>query len=152
MKKSDCLFCQIIAGEVPSHKVRENDEFYAFLDLFPNCKGQTLVIPKEHFDSDLFMIQDSAFYARYLSAVREVVQLLKTKLGVMRVGMIMEGMGVNHLHLKLYPMWGLAEDRKPEVSDEEVFYENYPGFLTTKMGAMITQEELAELAGILRGN
>lgn len=104
MKKSDCLFCKIIAGEIPSHKVRENDEFYAFLDLFPNCKGQTLVIPKEHFDSDFFVIEDSAFYTRYLMAVREVAQLLKTKLGVIRVGMIMEGMGVNHLHIKLYPM------------------------------------------------
>lgn len=104
MKNLDCLFCKIIAGEISSYKVRENEEFYAFLDLFPNCKGQTLVIPKEHFDSDLFVVEDPAFYARYLTAVREVVQLLKSKLKVERVGMIMEGMGVNHLHIKLYPM------------------------------------------------
>lgn len=151
MKKSDCLFCKIIAGEIPSHKVRENDEFYAFLDLFPNCKGQTLVIPKEHFDSDFFVIEDSAFYTRYLMAVREVAQLLKTKLGVIRVGMIMEGMGVNHLHIKLYPMRWLSENWEPTVSEEEVFYQSYPGFLTTKVWAMASQEELLALGKVLRG-
>lgn len=151
MKNSDCLFCKIVAGEIPSHKVRENDEFYAFLDLFPNCKGQTLVIPKEHFDSDFFMIEDATFYARYLQAVREVARLLKSKLGVQRVGMIMEGMGVNHLHIKLYPMRGLTKDWKPEVSKEEVFYENYPGFLTTKLGSMASQEALSEVGKLLRG-
>lgn len=151
MTNSDCLFCKIVAGDIPSHKLRENEEFYAFLDLFPNCKGQTLVIPKKHFDSDLFMIEDPTFYARYLAAVRMVAHLLKGKLGVERVGMIMEGMGVNHLHIKLYPMRGLSNDWKPEVSDEEVFYEKYPGFLTTKVGAMASQEELSALGKVLRG-
>lgn len=104
MQKTDCIFCKIIAGEIPSHHFWENEEFVAFLDLFPNCKGQTLVIPKQHFDSDLFAIEDSGFLARYLEAVHQVGQLLKEKLKVGRVGMIMEGMGVNHLHIKLYPM------------------------------------------------
>ena len=45
----------------------------------------------------------------------------------------MEGMGVNHLHIKLYPMRGLDKDWQPVESDEKVFYNNYPGFLTTKM-------------------
>jgi histidine triad protein len=151
MKNPDCLFCKIVDGEIPSHKVRENDEFYAFLDLFPNCKGQTLVIPKEHFDSDFFMIEDFDFYTRYLQAVREVARLLKSKLGVQRVGMIMEGMGVNHLHIKLYPMRGLTKGWKPEVSKDEVFYETYPGFLTTKLGSMASQESLSELGKFLRG-
>ncbi len=146
MQKTDCIFCKIIAGEIPSHQFWENEEFVAFLDLFPNCKGQTLIIPKKHFDSDLFMIEDSAFFSRYLAVVRKVAVLLKSKLQVARVGMIMEGMGVNHLHIKLYPMWGLSEEWKPEVSNDEVFFEMYPGFLTTKVGAMASQEELASLA------
>ena len=77
MQKLDCLFCKIVAREIPSYKVWENEEFYAFLDLFPNCKGQTLVIPKEHFDSDFFLIDDSDFAQRYFLAIREVVELLK---------------------------------------------------------------------------
>lgn len=146
MQKTDCIFCKIITREIPSHQFWENKEFMAFLDLFPNCKGQTLVIPKKHFDSDLFVIEDSAFLSRYFAAVHEVAILLKSKLGVERVGMIMEGMGVNHLHIKLYPMWGLSDEWKPEVSNDEVFFEIYPGFLTTKVGAMASQEELAILA------
>lgn len=146
MQKTDCIFCKIITREIPSHQFWENEEFMAFLDLFPNCKGQTLVIPKKHFDSDLFVIEDSAFLSRYFAAVHEVAILLKSKLGVERVGMIMEGMGVNHLHIKLYPMWGLSEEWKPEISNDEVFFEIYPGFLTTKVGAMASQEELAILA------
>lgn len=146
MQKTDCIFCKIITREIPSHQFWENKEFMAFLDLFPNCKGQTLVIPKKHFDSDLFVIEDSAFLSRYFAAVHEVAILLKSKLGVERVGMIMEGMGVNHLHIKLYPMWGLSDEWKPEVSNDEVFFEIYPGFLTTKVGAMVSQEELAILA------
>ncbi len=150
MQKSDCLFCKIVAWEIPSYKVWENEEFYAFLDLFPNCKGQTLVIPKEHFDSDFFLIEDSDFVQRYFLAIREVVELLKSKLNVVRVGMIMEGMGVNHLHIKLYPMWGLSEQREPEVSSEKVFFDRYPGFLTTKVGDMASQDELAKLSDIFK--
>ena len=150
MQKSDCLFCKIVAWEIPSYKVWENEEFYAFLDLFPNCKGQTLVIPKEHFDSDFFLIDDSDFTQRYFLAIREVVELLKSKLNVVRVGMIMEGMGVNHLHIKLYPMWGLSEEREPEVSSEKVFFDCYPGFLTTKVGDMASQDELAKLSDIFK--
>lgn len=151
MQKADCLFCKILAGEIPSHKVWENEEFYAFLDLFPNCKGQTLVIPKDHYDSDLFKVEESAFYGRYLLAVREVVQFLKSKLGVERVGMIMEGMGVDHLHIKLYPMWGLEKERKAIEAEERVYFEQYEGYLTTKMGTMATQDELQALAALLRG-
>ncbi|PZM87447.1 MAG: diadenosine tetraphosphate hydrolase [candidate division SR1 bacterium] len=151
MQKADCLFCKILAGEIPSHKVWENEEFYAFLDLFPNCKGQTLVIPKDHYDSDLFKVEESAFYGRYLLAVREVVQLLKSKLGIERVGMIMEGMGVDHLHIKLYPMWGLEKERKAIEADERVYFEQYEGYLTTKMGTMATQDELQQLSEQLKG-
>ncbi|MBH8623074.1 HIT family protein [Spiroplasma sp. hyd1] len=50
MNKSDCIFCKIIAQEIPSKKIYENDLVYAFLDLFPNSDGHTLIIPKKHFD------------------------------------------------------------------------------------------------------
>lgn len=50
MNKNDCIFCKIIAQEIPSKKIYENDLVYAFLDLFPNSDGHTLIIPKKHFD------------------------------------------------------------------------------------------------------
>ena len=143
---TDCLFCKIIAGEIPSHKLRENDEFLAILDVFPNCKGQTLVIAKEHYDSDILALSDKAFFSRYLLAAQEVSQLLKSKLQVQRVGLIIEGMGVNHAHIKLYPMYGLEHDRKANVAEEKVFFESYPGYLTTAIGDFADQNELATIA------
>ncbi|MFA5403361.1 MAG: HIT domain-containing protein, partial [Ignavibacteria bacterium] len=54
MKKEDCIFCKIIAGEIPSYKVYEDEDFIGILDIFPNTKGMTLLIPKEHYDSYAF--------------------------------------------------------------------------------------------------
>ena len=142
----NCIFCKIANHDIPSQKIWENEEFYAFLDLSPNCKWQSLIIPKKHYDSDLFDVKDEGFYGRYLSAAQEVVELLKKGLGVVRVWMIMEWMWVNHLHIKLYPMRGLDQERTPIEERENVFYKTYPGFLTTKMWKALSQEELAEVA------
>ena len=143
---TDCIFCKIANGESPCFKIWENDEFLAFLDIMPNVKWQTLLIPKKHFDSDLFLINDEGFYWRLMSATKEVTDMLKKSLKVERVWMIMEWMGVNHLHIKLYPMWNLNHEWTPIEERENVFYESYPGFLTTKMWKALSQEELAEVA------
>lgn len=74
---TDCLFCKIVAGEIPSYKIRENDEFEAILDAFPEVKGQTLVIPKKHYDSDIFLIDETGFYERYLQAGKKTAEILK---------------------------------------------------------------------------
>jgi diadenosine tetraphosphate (Ap4A) HIT family hydrolase len=65
--------------------------------------------------------------------------------------MIMEGMWVNHLHIKLYPMWNLNHEWTPIEERENVFYESYPWFLTTKMWKALSQEELAEVANEILG-
>ena len=62
---SDCIFCKIIAGEIPSYKVYEDDLVYAFLDISQNTPGHTLLVPKEHvanlFDYDEQLAQDAPF-------------------------------------------------------------------------------------------
>jgi diadenosine tetraphosphate (Ap4A) HIT family hydrolase len=63
------------------------------------------VIPKQHYASDLFLIEEEEFYQRYLLATKKVVNMLKKGLGVDRVVMMMEGLAVPHLHLKLYPLY-----------------------------------------------
>jgi diadenosine tetraphosphate (Ap4A) HIT family hydrolase len=151
MQKDDCIFCKIVKWEIPSQKIWENDEFMAFLDLSPNCKWQSLIIPKNHYDSDLFEVSDEEFYWRYLKAASEVANMLKNKLWVVRVGMIMEWMGVNHLHIKLYPMYGLNKEWEPSESRREVFFEKYPWYLTTEMWRARSQEELAEVAQQIKG-
>ncbi len=78
---SDCIFCKIAKGEIPSVKIWEDDEFFAILDLFPNTKGMTLVIPKSHYDSDVFEMDDE-IYQRFLLAVKKVVRVLEKGLKV----------------------------------------------------------------------
>ena len=139
---SDCIFCKIANNESPSFKIRENDEFMAFLDIMPNVKWQTLIVPKQHYDSDLFQINDEKFYWKLMIAAKEVIDMLKKSLKVQRVWMIMEWMWVNHLHLKLYPMYGLDENRQPNESPKHVFFNQYPGYLTTQMWDQANMEEL----------
>ena len=104
MKDSNCIFCKILAGEIPWVKIREDDEFVALLDAFPNRKGMTLVMPKDHIDSDLFT-KDDDFLTKYILAAKKVVEILKKWLKVDRVGMAVEWLEVNHAHIKLYPFY-----------------------------------------------
>ena len=73
---STCLFCDIVAGVIPSVKIWENNQFIAILDAFPTCKGQMLVFPKRHFDSDIFVMDDDV-YVSLMLATKEVVALMK---------------------------------------------------------------------------
>lgn len=100
----NCIFCKIANGEIPCIKIRENDEFIAMLDIFPNRKGMTVVIPKSHFSSDPTEV-DQAVLQKWILAVQEVMNILKKGLWVPRVGMVTEGLEVAHLHFKLYPFW-----------------------------------------------
>ncbi len=146
--ENDCIFCKIVSGEVPSVKIWENEKFIAILDAFPNTLGMTLVIPKEHYNSDAFEMPEEE-YLELLLAAKEVQKLLKKGLGVKRVAMVMEGMGVNHAHIKLYPLHGVDEF-KPMIAVERVWLERYPGYLTTKMGLPISQEKLEDIANKIR--
>lgn len=100
----DCIFCKIVAWAIPSVKVWENDQFLAILDAFPACRGQMLVIPKRHYDSDIFLMDDDMYTSLFLAS-KEVVMLMKKGLWVERVGMVVEWLQVPHAHIKLYPFW-----------------------------------------------
>ncbi len=143
----DCLFCSIVKGDIPSAKVWEDDEFLAFLDAFPNTPGMTLVVPKEHHPSDILELEDE-FVQRYFLAAKRTARLLKKALGVKRVALVVEGLGVNHAHFKLYPMHGLEAGRGE--SKEEAFFETYPGYITTLCGPPVDSEELQKLAAEIR--
>lgn len=147
----NCVFCKIVSGEFDCAKVWEDENFLAFLDLNPNVKGMTLVIPKKHFDSYAFEMPDDA-YAQLLSASKKVARLLDEKLETHRTAMVMEGLGVNHVHIKLYPVYGLAEKFREIHSLERVFYDVYPGYLDTRLGPKVELSELKKLAEKIRGN
>ena len=99
----DCVFCKIVAGEVPSQRVWEDEGHIAFLDAYPVRKGQILVVTREHRESKAFELPDSEYSALFLAAKR-VAEKLKMGLGVSRVLQVLEGLGVNHAHLKLFPV------------------------------------------------
>lgn len=104
MKDPNCVFCKIIHGEIPSIKIREDDDFIAILDAFPNRRGMTLVLSKDHYPSDLFQLDDD-FLAKYIKATKKVSQLLKKWLNVERIWTVIEWLEVNHAHIKLYPFY-----------------------------------------------
>jgi len=141
----DCIFCKIIKGEFDSAKIWEDEEFLAILDIRPNTKGMTLVLPKKHFDSYIFDLPDDV-YEKLLMAAKKVGKILDKSLKVKKVAMVMEGMGVNHAHIKLYPMYGLDEDFKEMWAKEQAFFDKYPGYITTILGPEAKMEDLKRLA------
>ena len=146
---SDCIFCKIIKGEIPCAKVWENEDFLAILDLYPNTKGMTLVMPKAHYDSYAFNMPDDV-YEKFLLAGKEVAKLLDRKLNTQRTAMVMEGMGVNHVHLKLYPLHGLGEKFKNMEVRKEIVFDKYPGYISTQLGPQADPEELKKLVEQIR--
>ncbi len=131
------IFEKIVAWEMPSTKIRENDEFLAILDVFPNCKWQTLVIPKQWYDSDISLMPDDV-YSRYMLAVKKVVELLKKWLWVQRVWRIIEWEWVNHTHVKLYPM-NMTWEKTPYQTQR---FDTYPWYLVSQMWELKEKEEL----------
>lgn len=145
----DCVFCKIVKGEIPCHKIYEDESFLAFLDIFPNTKGMTLVITKKHYPSYAFNIPEEV-YEKFMRIVNKIAKTLDRTLNVKRTAMVMEGMGINHAHIKLYPLHGLEEEFKEILAEEKVFFEKYPGFVTTKMGPKADDKELEEIAKKIR--
>lgn len=99
---TDCLFCKIIAGEIPCHKVWEDESHLAFLDIFPMRPGHALVIPKAH-ASELFDMDDAA-YESLMRATRVVAKKLRAAMSVPRVGVVVKGFEVDHVHVHLVPI------------------------------------------------
>ncbi len=141
----DCIFCKIIKGEIPCAKVWEDDDFIAILDAFPNTKGMTLVLPKEHYDSYIFD-ESEEFYEKIMKASKKVAKMLEKGLGLQRIALVMEGMGVNHAHVKLYPLHGVDEKFKEMWADKKIFFDKYQGYISTQLGPKADPEELNKVA------
>lgn len=149
MSNENCIFCQIVEGKIPCHKIYEDDKHLAFLDIYPNTKGMTLVITKKHFDSYAFDMPDED-YRKLLEVTKTIAKGLDKALGCKRTAMVMEGMGVNHAHIKLYPLHRLEEKFKEVLSKKRVYFEKYEGYVTTQLGPRANDEELEKLASRIR--
>ncbi|MGM9753554.1 MAG: HIT family protein [Candidatus Cryptobacteroides sp.] len=115
------IFTKIAKGEIPSYKVAESDEFYAFLDISPLAEGHTLVIPKNIEDDYIFHL-DEKTYSGLWAFARKVALALKAAVPCKRVGVAVLGMEVPHTHIHLVPMQSEADldfrKERPQVSDE----------------------------------
>lgn len=94
-----CIFCKIVAGEIPCQKVWEDENFLAFLDIKPEAEGHTLLIPKKH-SASVWEVED---YDEYFKKVKEVAFLLKEKYRAKRIEMKVIGTDVPHAHVHLIP-------------------------------------------------
>jgi histidine triad (HIT) family protein len=116
------IFTRIAKGEIPSYKVAENDEFYAFLDIAPMAKGHTLVIPKNVEDDYIFNLDENT-YMGLCAFARKVAQAIKAAIPCQRVGVAVLGMEVPHTHIHLVPLQTEADmdfrKKKLELSQEE---------------------------------
>ena len=145
----ECVFCKIVKGELPSAKIWEDTEHIAILDINPNTKGAALVLTKKHYDSYLLNMPEEA-YGKLFRAARSAAKVLEKGLGVNKVAIVAEGTGINHAHIKLYPMHGLGEKFERIEAPERVFFDKFPGYITTKMGPQADFAELNRLADKIR--
>lgn len=113
------IFTKIAKGEIPSYKVAEDDNYYAFLDISPLAEGHTLVIPKNVEDDYIFNL-DPDVYAGLWAFARKVAVALKAAVPCKRVGVAVLGMEVPHTHIHLVPLQTEGDldfrKKRPEVT------------------------------------
>lgn len=147
-----CIFCDIVAGRAPAHRIWEDESHLAFLSIFPNTEGFSVVIPKAHHGSYAFE-QEDAVLRELIVATKQVARRLdRTLEGVARCGMFFEGYGVDHLHAKLFPMHGTGDDAafKPVESRVDKYFDVYEGYLSSHDYRRADDTELAALAARIR--
>ena len=118
------IFSKIIAGEIPSYKVAEDDRFFAFLDINPMAKGHTLVVPKIEVDY-LFDLDDELLAEMTLFS-KKVAEAIKKSVPCNRVGVLVMGLEVPHAHVHLIPIMkeGDMNPAKPKLKLSEKSFRN----------------------------
>ncbi len=114
------IFTKIVQGEIPSYKIAEDQNYYAFLDINPNAKGHTLVIPKKEVNK-IFDL-DKETYDGLMSFSYRVAKALEKSIPCERIGMSVIGLEVPHVHVHLIPINYMDDMRfvkKEKLSQEE---------------------------------
>jgi histidine triad (HIT) family protein len=115
------IFSRIVKGEIPSYKIAEDENYYAFLDINPLAKGHTLIIPKKEIDY-IFDIDDKIYQGLFLFAKKVAIGIEKV-IKCQKVGIAVVGLEVPHAHIHLVPLYSVydIDFRKPKLrlTDEE---------------------------------
>lgn len=141
-----CVFCDIVAGETHDTCFWENEDFVGFLSIDPNTPGFSCVIPKKHYGSDILKMPDEVLQ-KFILAAKEVAKLLENYYeDVGRVGLIMEGTGIDHAHIKLIPMHDTAHMKqgvwRQYHATQEHWFDRYEGWLSSAGGPMGNRQAL----------
>lgn len=120
MQKEDCIFCKIVKGIIPSHKIYEDDDVIAFLDISQTTKGHTLVISKEHYDNFLCVPQEVMH--KVMDVAQRIGQAHIMMLGAKGVNILTNvnkeaGQSVFHFHVHVIPRYDIKEGFKLEMKD-----------------------------------
>jgi histidine triad (HIT) family protein len=115
------IFTKIINGEIPSYKIAEDENYYAFLDINPNTKGHTLVIPK--IEVDKIFDLDAETYTGLMQFANRIAKALEKTVSCSRIGMTVVGLEVPHAHVHLIPINNVSDinftSKKLKMQHEE---------------------------------
>ena len=127
------IFSKIISGEIPAYKVVDNDNFLAFLDIFPLSKGHTLVIPKN--ETDYIFDMESEEYANLWKFAQKVAIAQKKVIDCERIGVAVIGLEVAHAHIHLVPINGVEDINfsREKLSFTKEEFEEVAQLISTKV-------------------
>jgi len=139
-----CRFCEIGKSiREKEHVIFEDKKHIAFLDLYPIAKGQCMIIPKKHIGGlETFTMSDKDFSDLFIFT-KKVAKKLEKAMKPKFTFLVIEGTGVNHLHIKLYPIYKIRKmaEKRP-ITPHRPYY----GFLTTRLGPKAKERELIRIA------
>ena len=151
-KDNKCIFCEIVKGNIPASIFWEDKNFMAFLAIDPNTEGFSCVIPKKHFEANPLVLPDNQLKNLIMASKKVAIILENYFKNVGRVGFMIEGLGINHIHTKLSPMHGTGDMKggkwKQFLSNHKnlPWYPKYNGFISSVGGPMADFTKLKKLA------
>lgn len=150
----ECPFCKIVRKELDAHVIWEDEKHLAFLSIYPNTKGFTVVVTKEHYPSYNFDLADNVLSDLIIASKKAGKLLDRSFPDVGRTGLIMEGFGVDHVHTKLIPIHGTGnlKEWKPIMGNINKHFEHYEGYLSSHDCERADDDELKEIAELIKKN
>lgn len=149
----NCVFCKIVKKELPAQIIWEDKDHIAFLSIFPNTVGMTVVASIAHLPSDFFALSNDQACS-LITAASQVSSLLKSAFpDASRVALIAEGMGVDHAHVKLIPLHGTTDESwRDRVQKQFKTFDVYPGYVASYDAPQISDEDLTKVADLIRNS
>lgn len=148
--KSDCIFCQIVDRGSSSHIVWEDKDHLAFLSIFPNTDGFTVITTKKHYPSYVFDLDDQTLNDLIMAAKKVAKKIDSAFDDVGRTGLILEGFGVDHVHAKLFPMHKTKGNWQKRSSQVNKFFQKYEGYISSHDYKQADNNKLAKIAQKIR--